>query len=47
METKRSIKAVAAVFLGVSLVGLLLSAAATGAVGGAVGAEAAAIVYGP
>jgi hypothetical protein len=45
METKRSIKAVAAVFLGVSLVGLLLSAGATGA--GAVGAEAAAIVYGP
>ncbi|HZJ55305.1 MAG TPA: hypothetical protein VFD38_14290 [Myxococcaceae bacterium] len=44
METKRSIKAVAVAFLGVSLVGLLLSAGATG---GAVGAEAAAIVDGP
>lgn len=31
METKRSIKAVAAVFLGVSLMGLLLSVGATSA----------------
>ena len=45
METKRSIKAVAAVFLGVSLVGLLLSAGATGATD--VGATPATIVQGP
>lgn len=42
MEKKRSIKAVAAVFLGVSLMGLLLSVGATGA--SDVGADAAAIV---
>jgi hypothetical protein len=45
METKRSIKAVAAVFLGVSLVGLLLSLGATAATD--VGAEPAAITQGP
>ena len=45
MKKKGSIKAVAAVFLGVSLVGLLLSAGATGATD--VGADPAAIVYGP
>jgi hypothetical protein len=45
METKRSIKTVAAVFLGVSLVGLLLSLGGTGAVD--VSAEPAAIVQGP
>lgn len=45
METKRSIKAVAAVYLGVSLVGLLLSVGATSAT--AVGSEPAPIVEGP
>ena len=45
MEKKRSIKAVAAVFLAVSLVGILLSAGATSATD--VGVEPAAILQGP
>lgn len=45
MEKKRSIKAVAAVFLAVSLVGILLSAGATGATD--VGSEPAAIIQAP
>jgi hypothetical protein len=45
MEKKGSIKAVAALFVGVSLVGLLLSAGATSATD--VGAEPTAIVQGP
>ena len=44
METKRSIKTVAAVFLGISLVGLALSLAGTGV---DVSAEPSAIVQGP
>ena len=45
METKRSIKAVAAVFLGVALGGLLLTLGAVGAAD--VDADPAAIVQGP
>jgi len=45
MEKKRSIKAVAAVFLGVSLVGLLLSLGATAATD--IDADPTAIVQGP
>ena len=45
MEKKGSFKAVAAVYLGVSLVGLLLSVGATSAT--AVGSEPAPIVEGP
>ena len=45
METKRSIKTVAAVFLGVALGGLLLTLGAVGATD--VGTDPAAIVQGP